>query len=1005
MVCSTPGLAVAEEFRDQGIHTRLAVPGSGHTTDIGKPEIPVIRRLVIVPQGMEPSVSWKGNPERIILSNLGFRGPLHPSQRPVPKIPGAMEKAPFEKDALIYSSDTWIPANPVAMLEAGQFHGQRLMLLEITPVQYNPAQDAILMFPQLDVSITFQGPKTENATALLRSGAATLETLTLNAGILTPADETAGKRLLIISGNAFTNSLGAYIAHKQAQGWSVDMFGTSAAGTTTNQIQSFIRARFQNITTRPSALLLVGDTDSVPRFIGTQEDNPDTDLYYACMDGAADWMPDFPVGRLSVVSAGNLTSVLSKSVAMETNTPASWNRQFAFMAGTDQAAITEGTHDYVISTYLTPRSLASDKLYQSSFGATPSQVSAAFNSGRTMGIYSGHGTETEWADGPPFDATDVNALRNTARYPFVCSFACLTGRFGHFTPCFAEIWLRAPTNGAAAVLASSVTSFWDEDDILEKKLFECLFSQATPEAGNCILAAKQQYLLHFGSTATTRRYFEMYNLLGDPTLKLLRRPPVVAPDVLQSAYISEPYVTTFVADTTQPPCTWELGAGTLPPGLGLNTSNGVLSGTTTSTGTTTFTVSFTDSAWNTTSRTYTLPVLEHLTPPPSCSLPAAASNRSYAASLSPRGGLPPISWSWEHPYSVSNSPSGWLGHTNARNWKADDQSWPFDLPWPFPFFGSLRTNLWICSNGFIDFEKNTTDYQNSLALLTNRVMIAPLWDDLNTAGGNIHVTTNASHVVIRWDASPYGSTNKLNFEAVLHRAGVIQFNYGTPAASNVAPTVGISAGNGTHYHLASFNGQALIPSYTSVTFAALSPFPPGVSAQPSGVVTGLPLQTGSFTIPCRIRDSATPPETTNFNLYLTVFDSKLTTTQGTPVWWLAFFGLTNTSYNSEDGLDGDRDGMTAWQEYIAGTDPTNRNSALRLLGVTWSNGIPLLEWQSAESPVSPQPPYVVWTSTNPASGTWLPVTNIYTRTPPRNTAPLLPPDLESQAFYRISITN
>jgi hypothetical protein len=53
-------------------------------------------------------------------------------------------------------------------------------------------------------------------------------------------------------------------------------------------------------------------------------------------------------------------------------------------------------------------------------------------------------------------------------------------------------------------------------------------------------------------------------------------------------------------------------------------------------------------------------------------------------------------------------------------------------------------------------------------------------------------------------------------------------------------------------------------------------------------------------------------------------------TNGTPHWWLAQYGLaTNeTGANYDDGDD-----MPAWAEYVAGTDPTNPASVLRIFGV------------------------------------------------------------------------
>ena len=60
---------------------------------------------------------------------------------------------------------------------------------------------------------------------------------------------------------------------------------------------------------------------------------------------------------------------------------------------------------------------------------------------------------------------------------------------------------------------------------------------------------------------------------------------------------------------------------------------------------------------------------------------------------------------------------------------------------------------------------------------------------------------------------------------------------------------------------------------------------------------------------------------------------------GTPYAWLAGYGLTN--YDADAVADQDGDGLKTWQEYIAGTDPTNAASCLKVAQtnrntVTWS---------------------------------------------------------------------
>jgi hypothetical protein len=51
----------------------------------------------------------------------------------------------------------------------------------------------------------------------------------------------------------------------------------------------------------------------------------------------------------------------------------------------------------------------------------------------------------------------------------------------------------------------------------------------------------------------------------------------------------------------------------------------------------------------------------------------------------------------------------------------------------------------------------------------------------------------------------------------------------------------------------------------------------------------------------------------------------------TPKWWLAQANEAWTNdFTAAETNDADNDGMRTWEEYIAGTDPTNRASAMRL---------------------------------------------------------------------------
>jgi len=116
----------------------------------------------------------------------------------------------------------------------------------------------------------------------------------------------------------------------------------------------------------------------------------------------------------------------------------------------------------------------------------------------------------------------------------------------------------------------------------------------------------------------------------------------------------------------------------------------------------------------------------------------------------------------------------------------------------------------------------------------------------------------------------------------------------------------------------------------------------------------------------------------------------------TPFWWLAQYGLTN--FEADAVADADRDGLLTWQEYIAGTNPTNAASNLRITGGSATSQGTVIRWSSASNKI-----YNLSQSTNLteafaaiAGATNLPATppeNVYTNPVPNGAA----------TFYRISV--
>ncbi len=202
-----------------------------------------------------------------------------------------------------------------------------------------------------------------------------------------------------------------------------------------------------------------------------------------------------------------------------------------------------------------------------------------------------------------------------------------------------------------------------------------------------------------------------------------------------------------------------------------------------------------------------------------------------------------------------------------QGWKADDGSWSYTLPFSFPYYNSNYSTVNISSNGFLDFASTSSDYYNTLTGLITNVRIAPLWDDLQTninLDDDIYIDDSVSgQLMIRWQGMTYGAIEPVNFAVALFEDGCIRFDY-DGGNSNLSPTVGISAGNGTDYLvIPGYNGSYSLTDAESVlltTALGASSLPVGIELNPiTGCLSGTPVSAGHYKATIQVTDSSLSP--------------------------------------------------------------------------------------------------------------------------------------------------
>jgi hypothetical protein len=483
-----------------------------------------------------------------------MKNKIYPFQMPWEKS-NPIEERPFTINNDYYNSTGNIDQPFVKISEPFIIAGVKGITVTLYPFRYNPKEDKLVMVKSGNVNILLThhvepvSGKSLNMDQYLKNIFINYEGTSFR----------TGSKYLIITAPVFEAGMQQFVTHKISKGFEVDIFNTDITGTTTTSIKNFIQQRYNDPLTKPEYILLVGDVAQIPAWTGTGEGSPKTDVNYVQLEGG-DYFADAFLGRFSIANTTELQNAINKSIFME-NQIGTLLKKNIYMASSDNYQITEGTHNYVISTYFEPAFYTNLKLYTHTYGATTQQLINALNDNQIFAIYSGHGSETSWADGPVLTQPQVRALTNSW-YPFVYSFACVTGSY-HMTECFGETWLRT-TNGGSTFYGSSVNSYWDEDDILEKRLIKAMFEDGLTRVTPMFDMAKIYLVNHYGGVigqgTTTLRYVEMYNLMGDPSMPVVEMGP---PCPIDQASNPNPVNNATNIPISGNLATWSNGAGAM----------------------------------------------------------------------------------------------------------------------------------------------------------------------------------------------------------------------------------------------------------------------------------------------------------------------------------------------------------------------------------------------------------------------------------------------------------
>ncbi len=308
------------KYRDGNTYSSIILPNAGKLM-VGKPDVPGLGNWILIPNGTNVSIStFPGT--QIVYENIDLapvqQDPFDNVESPLP---------PFEKDETIYSRNADYPGIFAEAESAKEKRGQSCTILWIYPYQYNPVKRTLTVYPDLEVSVNFNGvikpiPSNLKSEKLIES----LKGFAINAEEVLQAEESAEKiksdrlertdgcELLIISDPSFLGAANTLADWKTRRGIYTPVTSTSTTGTSTTSIENYINNAYDNWTPAPSYFLFIGDVEHIPvQYVTTTG----TDFYYADRNNPTDWVADFGYGRLSVDTAAEADSLVARIIRYE----------------------------------------------------------------------------------------------------------------------------------------------------------------------------------------------------------------------------------------------------------------------------------------------------------------------------------------------------------------------------------------------------------------------------------------------------------------------------------------------------------------------------------------------------------------------------------------------------------------------------------------------------------------------------------------------------------------
>ena len=532
---------------ERGTFSWLSLPNTVIGGNEGDPQIPVVNEVIAVPFGANPRIeitNYSTTDYRLEDYGIHTLVPRQPSlrkdQRP--------EDVPFLYNEAAYQSTRGLRSAPQAFVSVeGTMRGIQVGKMTIEPVSYDPVNNTLRVFNNIEVEVHFDGADARATEDMLVSTYSPYFDIVyaqmFNSRMVRDAYSehpdlyTTPVKMMVITTATYANNqtFQNWVNWKKQKGIYTTVYTTATTGTTAANIKSFIRNKYS--TDAPTFVVIVGDTGDVTYSLSSSTTSKVTDLYYSTTVDSDLW-PEMFLSRMPISSTTELENLLNKIMTYEQYTMAdpSYLSKVLLIAGSDgtwNPRVGQPTINYAADNYFnTAHGFTNVYKYLDSYTNCYSNM----NTGIGFANYTAHGGETGWS-GPSFSVSDANNLTNNDKYFWAMGNCCLAANWGYSSTCLAEALLRGANKGAFGYIGSCPETYWWEDyyfgvgatttinatpamSATQTGTYDAMFMDdmyntlnSVPFLGN--IAVAYAHANSYTSSVTDTYYWEAYHTLGD----------------------------------------------------------------------------------------------------------------------------------------------------------------------------------------------------------------------------------------------------------------------------------------------------------------------------------------------------------------------------------------------------------------------------------------------------------------------------------------------------------